>query len=539
MTSSITEIPVLIVGGGSVGLATAIELGSRNIACIVLEQNERPAAHPRATALNARSMEFMRRWGIADKIKAAAAPPDFPHTALYCTALNGFEIARVERPDHGSGRSNSSPESAQRCNQIWTDPILCEAAQSFASVDVRFRWRFIALDQAGDEVHVTARNEAAGETVVLRAQYVIDCTGAHTPIRRGFGIEMTGGDSLTHHISAFVRAPELWTHHDKGKAALINFVEPGGIWRNLVSLNGRDLYRFGIRGKEYYDAPESVDVAALFRQIAGPKVPFEVVSVNRWTARNVVADRYQVGRVLLAGDAAHLNHPASGLGLNTGLGDATNIGWKLAAVLDGWGGSSLIESYGTERRAIAVRNVGHAERMNTNDRSQKPPADIAEASAAGAAARKALGDRISAALRQKFITTGLALGYVYDGSPICAPGGEAAPPESITEYVPSTYPGARAPHAWLGDGRSTLDLYGNGFVLMAFAPDEATAVGSLAAALDARKAPLLVQHVADPEVRALYQRDLVLVRPDGHVAWRGDRAPADAKAIADRVCGAV
>ena len=538
MHNPVIQTPVLIAGGGSVGLAIAIELGSRNIPCLVLEQSVRPAEHPRATALNARSMEFMRRWGLGDAIRAASAPPDFPHTALYCTALNGFEIARVERPDHGGSRATSlSPESAQRCNQIWTDTILCAAARAFDCVDLRFGWRFEGLEQSDDVVRVAATDLASDQRHVIEAQYVVDCTGAHTPIRRALGIGLSGGEGMTYHISAYVRAPNLWDHHDKGKAALINFVGPGGIWRNLVSLDGRELYRFGLRGKDFYDNPDAIDVPKLFREIAGDAAPFEVISVGRWTARNVVADSYQVGRVFFAGDAAHLNHPASGLGLNTGLGDATNIGWKLAAVLQGWGGAGLLASYDAERRPIATRNVAHAERMNKNDRGQKPPAEIVDDSPAGAQARKEMGERIAAGLKQKFVTNGLALGYSYAGSPICAATDEPAPPESVSEYIPSTYPGVRAPHAWLSQETSTLDLFGDGFTLVALKQDE-DVCAQMQAAFDARKAPLRVERLADPAVRSLYQRDFVLVRPDGHVAWRGDHAPADALSLVDRLRGA-
>ena len=183
-------------------------------------------------------------------------------------------------------------------------------------------------------VHDLAREERR----TIAARYLIDCSGGHSPIRRALGIEMSGSPYIGYHLSIYVRAPQLWTHHDKGKAALVNFVEPQGLWRNLVTLDGRELYRFGLRGKEFYDDPDKVDVERLFEEVVGKQIPHEIISVRRWTARNVVADRYQVGAVFLAGDAAHLNHPASGLGLNTGLGDAVDLGWKLEAALAGWGG---------------------------------------------------------------------------------------------------------------------------------------------------------------------------------------------------------
>jgi 2-polyprenyl-6-methoxyphenol hydroxylase-like FAD-dependent oxidoreductase len=536
--SGIIETPILIVGGGSVGLALACDLGGRGVPCLVVEQNERPADHPRATAINARSMEFMRRFGIADAVRKAAAPEDFPHTALYCTSLNGFEIARIERPHHGGHKPTTmSPERAQRCNQIWLDPILCERATSFASTQLRFRWRFEELRQESGRVVAIVHDLARDERRHIAARYLIDCSGGHSPIRRALGIEMSGSPYIGYHLSIYVRAPQLWTHHDKGKAALINFVEPKGLWRNLVTLDGRELYRFGLRGKEFYDDPDKVDVERLFAEVVGKEIPHEIISVRRWTARNVVADKYQVGAVFLAGDAAHLNHPASGLGLNTGLGDAVDLGWKLEAALAGWGDAQLLASYAIERRPVGRRNVGHADQSHANDRNQKPDPAIAEDTPQGARARREMGEAIVQAQTRKFVTDGIALGYRYEPSPICWPDGSAAPPDSVSEYHPTTRAGSRAPHAWLGENRSIIDMFGHGFTLVRLgegAPDAQLIQQSFAK----RAVPLTVETVTDPAIAQLYERRLVLVRPDGHVAWRSDELPADPLALTDRVRGA-
>jgi 2-polyprenyl-6-methoxyphenol hydroxylase-like FAD-dependent oxidoreductase len=426
------ETPILIVGGGSVGLALASDLGGRGVPCFVVEQNERPADHPRATAINARSMEFMRRWGVADAVRQAAAPEDFPHTALYCTSLTGFEIARIERPHHGGRKPTAtSPERAQRCNQIWLDPILCERATSFASTELRFRWRFEELREEDGCVVALIHDLARDERRRIAARYLIDCSGGHSPIRRALGIAMSGSPYIGYHLSVYVRAPELWTHHDKGKAALVNFVEPQGLWRNLVTLDGRELYRFGLRGKAFYDDPDKVDVERLFAEVVGKPIPHEIISVRRWSARNVVADRYQVGAIFLAGDAAHLNHPAAGLGLNTGLGDAVDLGWKLDGALAGWGGPGLLASYEIERRPVGQRNVGHADLSHANDRNQKPDPAIAADSPQGAAARREMGAAIVRAQTRKFVTDGIALGYRYEPSPICWPDGSPAPADSV------------------------------------------------------------------------------------------------------------
>src|SRR5215475_11037989 len=483
------ETPLLIVGAGPVGLALAADLGWRGAPCLVIEQGEGPADHPRATAINARSMEFMRRFGVADAVRSASAPEDFPHTALYCTTLSGFEIARIDRPHHGGrGATTTSPERAQRCNQIWLDPILRDLATSFTSVDLRYRWRLEELTQIDDHVVATVHDLARDERRRIVARYAIDCSGGHSVIRRQLGVTMSGSSYIGHFLSIFVKAPELWKHHAMGKAALINFVEPAGLWRNLVILDGRELYRFGVRGKEFYDAPDKVDVEGMFNDVVGKSVPHEIISIRRWVARNVVSDAYRNGRVFFAGDAAHLNHPSSGLGLNTGLGDAVDLGWKLAATLAGWGGGGLLESYEIERQPVGRRNISHADVSHAGDREREPAPEIFADTQAGAQARRRMGDAIVSSMTRKFITDGLALGYRYDPSPICLNEPGAAPHDAVEDYHPNAVTGSRAPHAWLGDGRSIIDLYGRGFTLLRFG--ETVDVSAIERAFKARGVPL-------------------------------------------------
>src|SRR5262249_9753953 len=436
--SATIETPVLIVGGGPVGLALAADLGWRGASCLVVEQGEGPADHPRATAINARSMEFMRRWGVAEAVRKASAPEDFPHTALYCTTLTGFETARIDRPHHGGrGPTTTSPERAQRCNQIWLDPILRDLALSFKSVDLRYRWRFEQLTEENDHVVATVRDLARDEVRRIVAPYVIDCSGGHSLIRRQLALTMSGSPYTGHFVSIFVKAPQLWDHHAMGKAALINFVEPDGLWRNLVMLDGRELYRFGVRGKQYYDEPDKVDCERLFNEVVGKRVPHEFISVRRWVARNVVSDTYRRDRIFFAGDAAHLNHPSSGLGLNTGLGDAVDLGWKLDATRSGWGGSGLLASYEIERQPVGRRNIGHADVSHAGDRDREPASEIFEDTQAGAQARRKMGDAIVGSMTRKFITDGLALGYRYDPSPLFLNETGAAP-HPPTPHYPTT-----------------------------------------------------------------------------------------------------
>jgi 2-polyprenyl-6-methoxyphenol hydroxylase-like FAD-dependent oxidoreductase len=536
--AQVLHVQVLIVGGGPVGLGLAADLGLRGIKCLVVEQGDGSIAHPRANAENARTMEFFRRLGVADKVREAGTPEDFPHTVLYLTALTGFEIARFERPGHG-GRAPTatSPERPQRCNQLWLDPILRARAASCPSVMLRLRCRFEQFEQDDARVIATVHDLATGERQKISADYLVACCGGHSSIPKTLGIEMQGNPTLEYNLNIFFRTPELWSHHDKGKAALHFFVDKDGIWRTLVQLDGRELWRLGLRGKTYYDNAEAADASALIAGVVGKPVPHQVVSRLRWVARDLVADRYRVGRVFLAGDAAHQNTPSGGFGLNTGMGDAADLGWKLAAVLDGWGDDSLLSSYEIERRPVAARIVKQAAGNFMRDRQRASHPQIAEDSPEGARARREMGEAIVASQASVYLTDGTALGNVYEPSPVCWPDGSPPAPHSITEYRPTTRPGARAPHAWLPDGRSTLDLFGRGFVLLRVG-DGAPDSGALESAFAMRAVPLTVVAVADPSIAALYERRFVLVRPDGHVAWRSDAMPDDPLAVADRVRGA-
>jgi len=538
MPGSRLETPVLIVGGGPVGLALACDLGLRGISCLLIEQDEGLPDHPRATALNSRSMEFMRRWGVAEAVHAAGTPDDFPHTALYCTSFTGYEIARIERPSHG-GREpiKQSPERPQRCNQLFLDPILTKLARSFDSVQLRHRCRLESVSEAGDHVIATVHDRANDRRFEIAASYLVDCSGGRSVIRPALGIEMSGSPYVGYFLSIFVRAPDLWTHHAMGKAALVTFVDSNGLWRNLISLDGRELYRFGVTGKQYYDAPDQVDAEGFFRQVVGKDVPHQILSVRRWMARNVVADRYRHGRIFLAGDAAHLNHPAAGLGLNTGLGDAVDLGWKLSAVIAGWGGARLLDSYEPERRPVGIRNIGHAGLSHDNERQQATHPEIAMNTAAGAEARRKMGEDLVRIQTGRVITDGLALGYQYTPSPIVCGDGVAPRPASTVEYQPTTLPGSRAPHAWLSAARSALDLFGNGFTLLRLGSG-APQPSMMERAFSERAVPLNTVSIADPTIAALYERRLVLVRPDGHVAWRDDVEPADPLSVVDHVRGA-
>jgi 2-polyprenyl-6-methoxyphenol hydroxylase-like FAD-dependent oxidoreductase len=532
------DVPVLIIGGGPVGLALAIDLGSRGIPVRVVEQEDGTIDHPRANAENARTMEFFRRWGIADAVRASGTPHDFTQAVVYATTLNGYEIARIDRPGHGGmGGTAISPVRPQRCNQLFLDPILRDRARSFSSVDLRYRTRFESFAQDAGGIDAVVRDVASGATERVRAQYLVACCGGRSAVRSQLGIELQGSPAIEYNLNVFVRMTELFERTSVADAAMYFMVQPEGIWRTLVDIDGRGLWRLGLRGKAFFDDPAAVDVAAHLRAVIGADVSFEEVSRRGWVARDLVADRYGNERVFLAGDAAHQNTPSGGFGMNTGIGDAADLGWKLAAAVRGWGGADLLATYEAERRPVALRNVRQATENFVRDRKRAIDPAIASATPDGDRARADLREKIVGTQSRQYITDGTALGYRYDGSPIVIPDGSDALPDTIVEYRPNALPGARAPHAVLPDGSSLLDLVGEGFVLLSFRAEHDDC-GRIAAAFRAAGVPFAQHAIADNAIAALYERRLVLVRPDGHVAWRGDAAPDDCAALADTVRGA-
>ncbi len=310
------------------------------------------------------------------------------------------------------------------------------------------------------------------------------------------------------------------------------------MWATLVAINGRDQWRMSIvRSGDRQGEMGEDEVRDAIAKVVGVAFDYEILSILPWTRRELVAERYRAGRVFLAGDAAHAMSPTGGFGMNTGVGDIVDLSWKLDAVLGGWGGADLLDSYGVERRPVAVRAVTEASGNLGRMLSPGSNARLLEDSEDGAALRRQVGDRLAQAMLREWNTLGMHLGYRYDPSPVCVPDGSDAAPDDPGDYIPCARPGSRAPHVWLDDGRSTLDLFGRTFVLLclgAGAPDAAP----LADAARRCGMPLEIVDLAEPAIEAAYEKPLVLVRPDGHVAWRGDAPPADPEAIIDTVRGA-
>jgi len=531
------DIPVLIIGGGPVGLAMAVELGWRGIDCMLVEQGDGVVGHPKTNGVNMRTMEYCRRWGIAEAVREQGYPLGRSRDHIYFTTLTGWEIARQVNPAYDEIQlPRGAVEPFQRCPQTAFDPLLQERARSFEPVTLRYHVRCEGVEQDPSGVTARLRNLQDGEEENLRAAFVVACEGARSPIRDALGIKLDGTPVLGYSTNVLFRSEEFATMHDKGDGRSYLAMGPEGQWASVNSINGKDLWRFQVRGSLDPDSWGKVDVDADLKRFAGRDFDYQILSILEWIRRQLVADRYQDGRIALAGDCIHQLTPAGSFGMNTGVGDITNLSWKIEAALSGWAGDGLIATYTTERRPIGKRNVDFAAARYARGENVIPAPFILDETPDGERERKEVGERITdEALAAP--TFGLQIGYRYDDSPIICHEPGPPPPIERETYTPTTRPGARAPDAWLGKNRAVTDLFGRGFVLLALgaAPPKAENLEQAAAA---RGVPLKTVFVTEPDIADLYQQALVLVRPDGHVAWRGEAPPADAGQVIDLIRGA-
>ena len=528
------KIPVLIAGGGPVGLALAIELGMSGIACLLVERRDGSIGVPKMSGLSTRSMELNRRWGVAEQAKHAGWPMTHPNDFVYCTSLAGRELARSKMPSYAEQKLSYTPEPGCGCAQIFYDPILLARARELPGVTIRHMTALENFAEDEDGVRATLRDMTSGRTEEVAARYLVGCDGADGTVARALVRGYEGEGVVADSVNVYFRAPDLPKIHDKGWARFYRFTDARGTWGEIIGIDGKERWRLSV-----LHADADFDGDAYMRRLAGAPLGYEILSVMNWERRERVAERYRAGSVFIAGDAAHQNSPTGGLGLHTGLADACDLGWKLAAALRGWGGGRLLDSYEAERKPVALDNVraSTAEFRVLVDLPTGP--EIDDDSEAGEALRRrfAAEFRRTGEVRSAIYTENLRTGYCYEPSPICVADGTTRPPVETKDFVPVARPGTRAPHAWLADGRSTLDLFGRGFVLLRLG-GRAPGADAIVGAARARNVPLEVVELADAAIAALYERALVLVRPDGHVAWRADDPPKDALPLIDRVRGA-
>jgi len=531
-------VPVLIIGGGPVGLSLSIDLGWRGVDCLMVERRDGSVGHPKMNQVGNRTQEFCRRWGLGKKVREHSIPEDFPRNIHFLTSVTGFELGRYEFPARRDVTQPYSPEFMQRCSQIYFDPLLRDAANEMPNVIQMFNTTLDRFEQDDGSVTAYVIDERSGEEKIITAKYLVACDGAESEIREQLGIELVGDHNMSFNVNVFFKSADHDALFNKGRATMQWMFNEAGVWADIVSINGRDLWRLSIMKLPPGSELTKEEAADYLQKAVGRDFDFEILSILPWMRKRVVADQFSVGRIHLAGDAAHQMSPTGGFGMNTGIGEAVDLGWKLAAVLEGWGGEKLLESYDAERRPIAQMITDEGARNYTQFAKLPNGPEINQTTPEGEVFRKQFTKKLyDLEMDREYETDGIVLGYRYEGSPIIVPDGTKEPEFNAMVYTETARPGHRAPHAWIDDAKetSTLDLFGKGFILMRF--DLSVSVDTLVEAFGKRSVPLTVEDIDQENISKIYGRKLVLIRPDGHVAWRGDNCPGDALVVADIVRG--
>lgn len=551
--SMASHCPVAIVGGGPVGLALALMLDRHGVPSVVFNTESKTRWHPKGSTHNARTMEHYRTLGIAPALRKLGLPPDHPGDVAYFTRFNAYELARLPMPSAAekaqavadADRLDQVPEPVLRANQMYVEAFLFEHARKRGNITLRFGWQVTGFSQDDSGVTVNAEQLSDGRSEQWRAQYLVGCDGGRSSVRQNLGIRYGGWDTLQQSyfggrmFASYLRAPTLYRDILGSKRAFQYWAVNPQLRTTIIALDGDSEFLFWMRPKDPQAEPDDETVRRAVFQCCGQELPLDIIAHAPWTAGvALVAEKFADRRILMAGDAVHLFTPSGGFGMNTGIDDAANLAWKLAATLQGWGGPRLLESYEAERLPVALRNTGAARQLAKNIGDVQASPEMEMDTPEGAAARRETGAFL-AGFGEEFASIGVQLGARYDGSPIIA-SEEAPPPDDFARYVPSAVPGGRTPHLWIGDGResgdSLYDRLGPGFTLLRLGPRaaKADAFSVTAARLGI---PLVTIDLPDHDFRDLYGRDLVLIRPDHHVGWRGNAIPADPQALLARLAG--
>jgi 2-polyprenyl-6-methoxyphenol hydroxylase-like FAD-dependent oxidoreductase len=542
------ESEVLIVGAGPVGLTLAIDLAWRGIDVTVVETRARAQPpEPKCNHVAARTMEIFRRLGIADKIRDAGLPADYPHDISYRTTFTGAELTRIAIPcrrdrftsKDGPDCNWPTPEPPHRINQIFLEPILFEHAASQPRIRIINRTSVDEVLVEDDHAEVSLRDLETDAVRRVSARYLLGCDGARSVVRKAIGAELAGDAVVQRVQSTFIRAPDLIDSQQSERAWGTGSINPrrSGM---VYAIDGRErwlVHNYMKPGEGDFD---SVDRDGCIRTILGVDTDFkyDIISKEDWYGRRLIADRFRKSCAFIAGDAAHIWVPYAGYGMNAGIADAMNLSWLLAAHLNGWAPASILDAYEAERWPITSQvsrfAMSHAEAEIR--RRGAVPDEIEDLGPQGEVARREVGRLAYEINVRQYACAGLNFGTYYDASPVIAYDGAEHPAYTMDSYTPSTVPGCRTPHLWCKDGSSLYDAMGPEFTLLRM--NSAVNIAPLQEAARKRGVPLKLLDIERPVSATFYGGELVLSRPDQHVAWRGAALPVDPLGLIDRIRGA-
>lgn len=528
---------VLIAGGGPVGMFLAADLGRRGIPTVVVERRREGSDQAKVMQISVRTVEFARQLGIAEAMWRWGMPLDYPLNNVFVTSLDGHELGRAPGAPLGQpgspGWTKHSPEFQVHCPQPWLEPIIEQRARSYPSVTILREHEFTSFTENPDGVAAVITNLATQETFTLHADYLVGCEGFGGLIGRALGIPVEER-TVDYSVDLEFTSPDLLAEHDKGPAVRYALVGPEGTWGTIVAVDGRFRWRLSVYAVDREQA-DALDPHSVIRRAVGHDFDYTVIRQGRWKRRAAMAASFGAGRVFLAGDAAHCSPPNGGFGMNTGIADVMNLGWKLEAALAGWGGTALLDTYSAERRPIAQMTLAESVRDYHRLIDNTAYGDI-EADTEEAAHRRAqIGELLVGNSLKAWRPLGVHIGYGYPWSPVvCTEPGEY-PEFDPQNYTPSTKAGFRAPHWWIDEDRSTLDLFGRTHVLLRIGAAPPT--DALQEAARRIGMPLEVVHLSTEQAGPHYDVPLVLVRPDGHIAWSGTDEPRDPAQTIETISG--
>jgi len=542
------ETPVLIVGGGPIGLTLALDLAWRGIDVTVAEtRSEAEPPPPKCNHVAARSMEIFRRLGVAESLRNAGLPADYANDVSYRTAFTGKELTRIPIPcrrdrytaTEGPDANWPTPEPPHRINQTFLEPILFAHAKASPRITLLNETAIMAITQDDAGALAEARHVRSGAEQQIHCQYIIGCDGGGSMVRKSIGAQFEGDAVIQRVQSTYIRAPDLINRQETAPAWATFSLNPKRSG-NIYAIDG--LERWVVHN---YLKPDEADFESVDRDWAirailgvGDDFTYDVIAPMDWFGRRLVADKFRDRRIYICGDAAHIWVPYAGYGMNAGIADAMNLSWTLAANLNGWGGARILDAYEQERLPI-TQQVSHFVMDHAHAMAGQRggvPANIEDDDAAGESARQALGQKAYDLNVQQYCAAGLNFGYFYEDSPIIAANGETAPGYSMADFTASTVPGCRTPHFWLANGDSLYDAMGPEFTLLRF--DPTVDVASILGAAERANVPMQLLDVSAAEADPAYKHALAISRPDQHIAWRGNKVPDDPSALIQRIRGA-